>query len=221
MQEPPGFEENSGSVKRLRKSLYRLKQARRQWYDTLMRALNNLSLRVTQSDPGVFRVQEKDNVLILAVHVDNCIITSSSSKLMQWYKVQLNAHYALTDLGPISWLLGIQVTRDRTAHTISLSQSEYIKSIVTRYGLADAKAQSSPMIPNILYSKDDCPADETEAAHMQKIPYREAIGSLMYATVATRPDIAFAISTLSQFLENPGELHWDVVKRVLHYLSGT
>jgi Reverse transcriptase (RNA-dependent DNA polymerase) len=163
----------------------------------------------------------KDNTLILAVHVDDCIITSSSSELMQQYKKELNVRYSLTDLGPIHWLLGIQVTRDRARHTISLSQSNYIESIATRYGLINAKAQNSPMIPNVLYSKEDSPANKEEAAHMKKVPYREAIGSLMYAAVATRPDIAFAVSTLSQFLDNPGELHWDAVKRVLRYLLGT
>ena len=56
---------------------------------------------------------------------------------------------------------------------------------------------------------------------MRKVPYREAIGSLMYASVATRPDITFAVSTLSQFLENPGEAHWEAAKRVFRYLAGT
>jgi hypothetical protein len=169
----------------------------------------------------VFRTQVKDDVLILAVHVDDCIITSSSNELMRRYKQSLNARYALTDLGPIHWLLGIRVTRDRAARTTSLSQLTYIESTVARYGLADAKAQNSPMTPNELYSKDDSPTDKTSAARMKKVPYREAVGSLMYAAVATRPDIAFAVSTLSQFLDNPGERHWDAVKRILRYLSGT
>jgi Reverse transcriptase (RNA-dependent DNA polymerase) len=221
MQEPPGFEEGSGSVKWLRKSLYGLKQAGCRWYDTLTRALTNLGLCVTQADPGVFRTQVKDDVLILAVHIDDCIITSSSNKLMRCYKQSLNARYALTDLGPIHWLLRIRVTQDRVARTTSLSQLTYIESTVARYGLADAKAQNSLMTPNELYSKDDSPTDKTSAAQMKKVPYREAVGSLMYAAVATCPDIAFAVSTLLQFLDNPGEWHWDAVKRVLHYLSGT
>jgi Reverse transcriptase (RNA-dependent DNA polymerase) len=220
MQEPPGFEEGSIYVKRLRKSLYGLKQAGRRWYDMLAHALSDLGLRVTQANPGVFQAQVKDDVLILAVHVNDCIITSSSSELMQRYKKALNAWYALTDLGPIHWLLGIWITQDRATRTISLCQSTYIESIVARYGLADAKAQNSPMIPNVSYSKDDSPMDEAAAARMRKTPYREAIGSLMYAAVATRPDIAFAVSMLSQFLDNPGELHWDTVKHVLRYLSG-
>jgi hypothetical protein len=77
------------------------------------------------------------------------------------------------------------------------------------------------MIPNMYHSKEDSPTDEEEAAHMRKVPYREAIGSLMYTAVATCPDITFTVLTLPQFLDNLRELHWDVVKYVLCYLSGT
>ena len=129
--------------------------------------------------------------------------------------------HAITDLGPIHWLLGIKVTWDRKAQTISLSQESFINTIIRRFNLEEAKTIPFPIYPTIYYSTKDAPADKTEAAHMAKMPYRQAIGSLMYAAVATRPDIAFAVSTLSQFLENPGEAHWDAVKRVFRYLAGT
>ena len=77
------------------------------------------------------------------------------------------------------------------------------------------------MVPSVFYSKCDSPSSPSDIARMRKVPYREAIGSLMYAAVATRPDIAFAVSTLSRFLENPGEAHWQAVKRVFRYLAGT
>src|SRR5579863_4742682 len=121
----------------------------------------------------------------------------------------MHACYALTDLGPVSWLLGIQVMHDHSACTISLSQAAYIKSIIARFSLADAKPYSTPIVPSASYSKSDSPASVTDAARMHKVPYREAIGSLMYASVATCPDITFAVSTLSQFLENLGEAHWE------------
>ena len=74
------------------------------------------------------------------------------------------------------------------------------------------------MMPSAAYSKEDCPANDTECAHMARVPYREAIGSLMYASVATRPDITFAVSTLSQFLDNPGEAHWEAVTHGLRVI---
>ena len=76
-------------------------------------------------------------------------------------------------------------------------------------------------MPGVVYTQGDSPADQAEDAHMKTVPYREAIGSLMYASVATCPDISFAVSALSQFLDNPGRAHWEAVKRILRYLSGT
>ena len=222
MQAPPGYDKGeTGSVKRLHKSLYGLKQAGRKWYDALCRALADLGFHVSHADPGVFHAHVEGHALILAVHVDDCIMTGSSGDLIMRYKREFHSRYALTDLGPVHWLLGIKVTRNRAARAISLSQSSYIDSILARFSLSDASPYQTPMAPSASYSKRDGASNAPDAAHMRKIPYREAIGSLMYASVATRPDITFAVSTLSQFLNNPGEAHWEAVKRVFRYLSGT
>ena len=205
----------------MRKSLYGLKQAGCKWYEALTRALIDLSFCITQADPGVFYLQIEVHIIILIIHVDDCVITGSSAKLIADYKAKFNARYALTDLGPVSWLLGLKVTRDRENRTICLSQTAYINTMLDRFALTDTKPFRSPMVPGIIYSKDDSPSSPQEATHMEKAPYREAIGSLMYASVATRPDISFAVAALSQFLDNPGEVHWEAVKRVMRYLSGT
>jgi hypothetical protein len=221
MKNPPSYDEDDGTVKHLKKSLYGLKQAGRKWYDTLKRTLADLGFRVSIADPGVFYTCVGEHPIIIAVHVDDCAITSSSSALLREYKRKIHARHSITDLGPIHWLLGIKITRDRDVRTISLSQGSYINTIINRFNLGDAKPLPTPMTPNTTYSAKDAPADKTEAARLAKIPYREAIGSLMYASVATRPDISFAVSTLSQFLENPGESHWEAAKRVFRYLAGT
>ena len=222
MEEPPGYESQGvDTVKRLWKSLYGLKQAGRKWYEALVSALTDIGFQVTQADPGVFYMRQENRILILAVHVDDCILTGTSQTLIDVYKKKLHSRYELIDLGPVNWLLGIKITRNRAKKTISLSQKSYIDTILKRFGLEDAKAYATPMVPGTTYSKSDCPSTPAEADRMKKVPYRKAIGSLMYASVATRPDIAFAVSTLSQFLENPGELHWNAVKRIFRYLSGT
>jgi len=222
MQFPPGYDTpKENMVKWLHKSLYGLKQAGRRWYDTLARALADHGFRVTQADPGVFYCRIEDHILILAIHIDDCIFTGDSAKLIAEYKNKLNKCYALTDLGPVHWLLGVKITCDRSARTISLSQKSYIDSILTRFALADAKPFATPIVPGVAYSRSDCPSSPTEALRMKKMPYREAIGSLMYASVATRPDISFAVSTLSRFLKDLGNAHWEAVKRIFRYLSGT
>jgi len=222
MQEPPGYETGEvGSVKQLLKALYGLKQAGCKWYDVLHTVVTDLGFCVSKVDPGVFTACIQKDILILAVHVDDCTMTSNLPKLIMLYKEKLHAWYALTDLRPVSWLLGIQVTRDCKTQTILLLQEAYIKLIIAHFSLADTKAYSTPMVPSAQYSKSDSLVSATNAARMHKVPYCKAIGSLMYTSVTTHPDITFVVLTLSQFLENPGEAHWEVVKQVFHYLLGT
>jgi transposase InsO family protein len=221
MKPPPGYTDEGERVKRLLKSLYGLKQAGRKWYDTLSRALTDLGFQVNDADPGVFSSHDDNDTTTLAIHVDDCLITGSSPKLITDYKYELNERYPLTDLGPVHWLLGIKITRDRQARTISLSQTSYIDAILSRFSLSDTKPVATPITPGTILSKADCPSDDTKQTQMKKTPYREAVGSLMYASVASRPDITFAISALSQFLENPGQVHWEAVKRIFRYLAGT
>ena len=221
MQAPPGYDSDLHIIKHLLKSLYGLKQASRCWYDTLVRALKSLGFTTSVADPGVFITHVSGQILILAVHVDYCVLAGSSSDLISEYKQKLNSCYALTDLGPVHWLLGIKVTCDCAAHTLSLSQGAYIDVILSQFVLSKAKAYQTPITPGTIYSKKDSPSSPNKVTHMKNTPYREAIGSLMYAAVATHLDIAFAVSTLSQFLNNPGELHWKATKWVFRYLAGT
>ena len=207
MQPPPGYKGQRENVLRLRKSLYRLKQVGRKWYEALVRALIDLGFHVTQADPDVFYLRMEIHIIILIIHVDNCVITSSSATLMAEYKARFNMCYMLTDLGLVSWLLGLKVTRNHENRTISLSQTTYINTMLDRFTLSDAKPFCSPMVPGIIYSKDDSPSSPQEATRMEKVPYREAIGSLMYASIATRPDISFTVTVLSQFLDNPGKVY--------------
>jgi reverse transcriptase-like protein len=215
MKEPPGYEtQGESSVKFLHKSLYGLKQAGCKWYEALSIALINLSFWISAANPGVFYVKINQQILILAVHVDDCILKGSSASHISEYKKKLNDQYALTDLGPVHWLLGIKIKCNRSACTISLSQSQHINSIISHFNLTDAKAFGLLMILGVMYSKANCPSDATEADKMAKVPYCEAIRSLMYASVAIHPDISHAVSTLSRFLNNSGQSHWEAIKRV-------
>jgi len=90
-----------------------------------------------------------------------------------------------------------------------------------RFNFDDLKLSSIPIDPAVSLRKSQSPKKLADIAKMKNIPYREAVGSLMYPTMGTRPDIAFATSTVAQFLENPGCIHWEVVKRIFRYLKGT
>ena len=185
MQEPPGYNMERESIKHLKKSLYGLKQARCKWYDTLLKALTDLGFCINNTDPGVFNTHNNEHTTILAVHVDDCLITGSSPTIISEYKRKLHSCYSLTNLGPIHWLLGIKIAHNHNSCTISLSQATYISMILSKFSLSDMKPVTTPIVPGANYTKADAPSDATAAAHMSKTPYHEAVGSLMYAAVAT------------------------------------
>ncbi|THH18467.1 hypothetical protein EUX98_g8949, partial [Antrodiella citrinella] len=211
MEQPRGFEsaDRQKYVLKLAKALYGLKQGGRKWYETLCATLADLGFRRAESDFGVFFKVCGDDLIVMAVHVDDCALTGSSTRLLDEHLERIKQRYRLTSNDALDWLLGIKVVRDRQASTLALSQHAYIDSIISRYNFNDLKPISIPMDPHTPLSRTQCPVSATDIARMAKIPYREAIGSLMYAAIGTRPDIAFAVSTLAQFSDNPAWIHWE------------
>jgi len=102
-----------------------------------------------------------------------------------------------------------------------MSQCAYIDSILRRYNFDDLKPLSMPMDPAIHLTNNQSPTNTAEHAIMRDKPYHEAVGALNWATLATRPDIAYAIGTVARFAANPGIPHWEAVKRIYRYLAGT
>src|SRR6202034_467602 len=122
MDQPPGFEVPGGKkfVAKLNKAIYGLKQAGRTWYETLRAALTDIGFKRAETDHGVFFMHVTNGLVVLAIHVDDCTITGTSQKLLDISKRRINPRYTSTDLGPIGWLLGIEVKRDRQKRSISL-----------------------------------------------------------------------------------------------------
>ena len=223
IEQPPGYEtkDRDNWVMRLLKSLYGLKQGAKNWYDHLYRALMELGFTRSEADHGVFFKEVGKHIIIFAVHVDDGMVTGSNVALINKFKVEMNEKYSLTDLGAVNWLLGIKITRDLVNRTLSLSQHAYIDAIITKFNFDDLKPSSIPMDPSAPLTKAQSPSKLEDINKMRNVPYREAVGSLMYAAMGTRPDIAFATSTVAQFNDNPGWAHWEAVKRIYRYLKGT
>ena len=127
----------------------------------------------------------------------------------------------MKDLGEASYILGIQIYRDRSQRLLGLSQSGYIDKVLKRFSMQDSKRGFLPMSHGIKLSKSQCPTTKAERECMDKIPYASAIGSFMYAMLCTRPDVSYAISMISRFQLDPGECHWIAVKNILKYLRRT
>lgn len=212
----------SGLVLRLKKPLYGLRQSGRRFYKKLLEVLKgSLRVDVCDVDQAVFFRVEGEDVIVIVAHVDDLTLVTSSVALMREIKAGLRTQFEITDLGAIHWILGIRVRRDRNLRTLSLSQTSYISTIVEKFFGADLKPLAMPMVPNSYLTKSQSPQSPQEVEIMKSKPYREAVGSLMYAATGTRPDIAYAVSIVSKFLENPGMAHWNAVKRIFQYLHGT
>jgi hypothetical protein len=223
LEQPPGYESKDREhwVWRLLRSLYGLKQGARNWYEALCQALMELGFTRSEADHGIFFKRVGNDIIILAIHVDDGMVTGNNVALIKKFKEDINKKYKITDLGPVHWLLGIKISRDVINKTISLSQLAYIEAIITRFNFDNLKPCAIPMDPSAPLSKSQSPTKLEDIAKMKNVPYREAVGSLMYAAMGTRPDIAFATSTVAQYCENPGWKHWEAVKRIFRYLSGT
>jgi hypothetical protein len=224
MRLPPGLKltKEKGLALRLLRPLYGLRQSGRHWYRKLSQILKDfLRMERCEVDQAVFFRCEGDTLIVIVAHVDDLTITASSKALMEEVKTQLNKALKITDQGEIHWILGISVQRDRAHRTISLGQASYVDSILQRYGFENIRPLSMPMDPHVNLSTAQSPRTQTEFAAMRNVPYREAVGSLMYLSLGTRPDITYAVSIVSQFNQNPGPAHWNAVKRVFAYLAGT
>ena len=220
MRLPPGYGQK-GKVAKVNRGIYRLRQSGNLWHKTLSTAFRDLHLTRSAVDHGVFYAHDSEGTTILCSSTDDFLITASSTERMTALKGGLSQHFEMTDLGELGWILGIRVKRDRVAKTISLSQAAYIDLVVKRFNLVSAPPLKVPIDPNAQISTAQSPVTEEQLNDMRNVPYREAVGSLMYAAIGTRPDIAFAVTLLSQYLQNPGRAHWEQAKRAIRYLKGT
>ena len=223
VEQPPDYETRDRRewVMRLLKSLYGLKQAAKNWYQALYKALMELGFTRCEADHGVFYKEVGKDIIIFLVHVDDGMVTGNNVKLIKRFKEDMNSKYRLMDLGAVNWLLGIKISCDLVNKTMSLSQHAYIDAIITTFNFNDLKPSSIPIDPSAPLSKSQSPTKLEDVTKMRNVSYREAVRSLMYAAMGTRPDIAFATSTVAQFNNNLGWAHWEAVKRIYRYLKGT
>ena len=127
----------------------------------------------------------------------------------------------MKDLGEASYILGIQIIRERKNNLLALSQASYIDKVLARFSMQDSKKGLLPTRHGIILSKAQCPKTPKEEEDMRRIPYASAIGSLRYAMLCTRPDICYVVGIVSHYQSNHGMGHQTVVKHILKYLRRT
>ena len=220
MRQPEGYHTGGPNmVFRLRKSLYGLKQAARQWSKKLRGVLEGIGYSRLRSDNSIYIYSKGDIKVLVPVFIDDITLVSKSDAAMALAVSELSKHFKLRDLGSTTLLLGIQVKQDASTGSISLSQEHYINELFERFNMTEANPLPTPLSPGSELS-NIVPSLE-EQAEMRSIPYLSAVGALQYLATMTRPDIAYAVSYLGRFNCNPAPAHWLAVKHLFRYLRGT
>ncbi|GJV98077.1 putative RNA-directed DNA polymerase [Tanacetum coccineum] len=214
MKQPPGFidPQRPNHVCLLHKSLYGLKQAPRAWFERLSKALFDLGFKGSKTDPSLFIYSRGDTLLYILVYVDDIIVTGNNKGTIDNIICQLGSAFALKDLGPLNYFLGIEIVPHVSG--ILLSQKKYILELLQSAGLSNCNLVSSPMVTSSSLSLDD------STAFSNPVKYRQVVGSLQYVTLSRR-DIAFAVNKVCSLQYVTTENHWSAVKRILRYLHGT
>ena len=214
MDIPPGYTGSAGTkiVCKLERALYGLKQSPRAWFGRFSSAMKKYGYRQSNSDHTLFLKHRQSKVTALIVYVDDMIITGDDADEISRLQEQLSTEFEMKNLGGLKYFLGIEVARSRKG--IFLSQRKYVLDLLTEVGLLECKPVDAPIVQNHRLGEysDQVPAN--------KVRYQRLVGKLIYLS-HTRPDIAYAVSVVSQFMHNPSEDHMGAVIRILRYLKSS
>ena len=223
MVQPEGFvdSKDANKVCKLQRSIYGLKQVSRSWNLHFDEVIKEFGFVQNKEEACIYKKLSGSSVSFLVLYVDEILLIGNDVNLLNIVKEYLNNKFSMKDLGEAAYILGIKIYTDRSRRLLTLSQSTYLKKVLKRFKMEDSKRGLLPSHKGDRLSKAQCPATAIEREEMAGIPYASAIGSIMYAMLSTRPDVALALSLVSRFQANPGRKHWIAVKNILKYLRRT
>ena len=217
VEQPPGYKEGDASAAcHLNRALYGLKQAPRAWHKTLKEELEAMGFEASEADPGLFVSKRKYGNIYILTYVDDFLIAGSSMDEVNEVKTSIKNVFVVHDLGEANCFLSMTIERDRVNRTMKMSQARMAAELVAKYGLKEGNPRSLPLDPSLHLRQDDGQPMDKPATD-----YMHLVGSLLYLSVCTRPDIAQAVGVLSKFMATPTTVHWQAAKGVLRYVAGT
>ncbi|KAK8715744.1 hypothetical protein V6N13_043070 [Hibiscus sabdariffa] len=188
------------------RSIYGLKQASQSWNLRFNDAIKEFGFIRNEDEPCVYKKFSGSIVSFLILYVDDILIIGNDIPTLQSVKAWLSSCFSMKDLGETVYILGVKIYRDRSRRLLGLSQSTYIDKVLKRFNMEASKKGFLPMTHGIYLSKKMCPSTSQERERMSQIPYASAIGSIMYAMICTRPDLAYALSMTSRYQANPASI---------------
>ncbi|GJZ62862.1 retrotransposon protein, putative, ty1-copia subclass [Tanacetum coccineum] len=204
MEKPKGFVNPKfpNRVCKLKRSIYGLKQASRQWNKRFDDEIKKFGFSQNRDEPCVYMKASGSYVTFLILYVDDILIMGNNILMLQDVKSYLGRCFAMKDLGEAAYILGIKIYKDRSKRLIGLCQSAYIEKILKRFFMENSKCGHIPMQEKLKLSKSQGASTPAELKHMQNVPYASAVGSIMYDVRCTRPDVAFAHNITIRFQHN-------------------
>jgi hypothetical protein len=215
---PKGVKVQQGAVLKILKSLYGLKQAGLNWHQLLRKELMAWGFIQSLADPCLFTHQSRS--IWLLVYVDDIIAASKIHEDINWFGETLRSRFTTRNLGEIEKVLGVRVIRDRKKRSITLDQEEYLDRTLNRFNITHGQKDGKKVPIQPLDYEYLRPAIEQDELIDVK-EYQQIIGSLMHAMVLTRPDIAFALGRLAQFMAKPNVHHGRMLKNLMRYIRST
>jgi hypothetical protein len=215
VEQPQGFEIEGQEEKvyRLKKALYGLKQAPRAWYSNIDNYFMKKGFEKSKNEPTLYvKRQGMVDILIVALYVDDLIFTGNNLKMIEDFRKEMMMRYEMNDLGLLHHFLGIEIYQE--VDGVFICQKKYAEKILKKFGMFGCNPTDTPLVVNEKLKKEDG-GKKVDASN-----YRSLVGNLFYLT-STRPDIMFAASLLSRFMNDPSHIHLGAAKRVLRYIQGT
>ncbi len=216
LKQPEGYisVESKNLVCRLHKCLYGLKQASRVWNQHFDNFLKLFGLTPSESDPCLYLRISGNEFTAVTIWVDDGLVCSNSSDVITKIISHLKEHFEMRS-SEANHFVGLSITRNREEKTLYISQPDYIKKILRRFHMDQCNPVDLPATPGVFFTRDN----KNEGSI--QVPFREAVGSLLYLMLSSRPDISFSVNQVSQFCEKPQNCHWAAVKKILAYLKRT
>jgi hypothetical protein len=205
----------------MRKSIYGLKQASRQWYLKFDETIRSFGFKENEEDNCIYAKFRSGKFIFLILYVDDILLASSNVSLLLETKRFLSSNFDMKDLSEALFILGIKIHQDIRKGVLGLSQKTYLEKVLKKFSMHACNPTSALIVKGDKYESFQSPRNQYEINQMKSVPYGLAVGSLMYAQVCTRLDLAFMTEMLGRYQKNPGVSHWNGIKKDLRYIQGT
>ncbi|CAI7926348.1 unnamed protein product, partial [Closterium sp. NIES-53] len=217
MAQPEGFDDGIGRVWKLKKALYGLKQAPRQWYLKLREVLEEIGFTPSSADHSLFMLGEGEQRSFMVVYVDGILIFSPSSDLVKEVMLKLQDKFKCKALGDVSFYLGLHIECDVEKRCMRVHQRKYLEALAANFWQSEGH-EATPFPSGLKCVKGP---EEESVGEEERRRFHSLVGSLMYAAVNTRPDVAFATGQLARVVQCPNEEQVAAGMRVSKYLGQT